>query len=145
MFDYHPDKHRGANEITYTQAFQYLRQCVECLESGQEVPEYYNNSYFTEECSARSSWFSHYWQRHRSSYRDDDFSPRGDGRGGSGGSGGGEGEFKMKEDPLKSYARYQRDQPPHPYLAMARRWQTQARFDVEEAERHLDDPNNKGN
>ena len=147
MLKWHPDKNPDRVEIA-TKAFQYLQQCIHCLERGLDVPEYTDdNKDFTDGGSASSggsSWYGRYWNRYRSSYRDDDWYPRGSGGSGGGRKGGGGGwGFRFDEDPFESYARYEREQ--HPYPAMARRWHTQARFDMEEAERNLADPNNKGN
>jgi len=136
MLQWHPDKNPDRIEIA-TKAFQYFQQCIHCLERGLGVPEYTDNSDFSDGGSARngeSSFYNRFWDRHR----------RRSG-GGDGGSACGGRDFMFEEDPFESYAKYEREQPPHPYPAMARRWQTQARFDVEEAERNLDDTNNKGN
>ena len=161
MLKWHPDKNPDRVAIA-TKAFQYLQQCLDFLDRGLKVPEYADkdsdngtdSSTFRSSSGGNSSWYGRYWNRYRESYRDDDWFPRSGFRGGERGSGsswrrrrrgrGGWG-FTFDGDPFDAYTRFYRTPTAYPRPTLARKWQTQARFDVEEARRNLNDAENKNN
>lgn len=131
MLKWHPDKN-PENVVLATKVFQYIQHCIECLMEGKTPSEYkekghdctdskkggssYSGFYGGGEEWSRS-WYGSYWRRYKESYRSQSPSS-------------GWTHFSWSSEDTH----YE----PYHFYSEARRWQRQARSDVEDARISLD-------
>ena len=124
MFKWHPDKN-PENVMVSTKVFQYIQQCIQCLEKGRSPPEYKETGHDTKQSTYSGSsssgggswgneWFRGYWRRYSRHNRY------------SWNTGGTFFSFHPESDDV-----------PYHFYSEAKRWLEQATFDVNDARNSL--------